>query len=150
MEILQSSTSCSSFIALQAGKLKFFGIRPSWVVSHIAYTKFHSPRPVFHSPGQIFTCIGERTRASFPACFAWLCLGHWTIFDSSWPSYATWCNITWSTLVQVMACAWRDQAIAWTNVDKSSERSSDNPLRPISLHTDTQAIKHQNLLENYF
>ena len=49
---------------VQAGKLKFFGTRPNWVVSYIAYiyidTKFHSPRPVFHSPGQIFTCIGER------------------------------------------------------------------------------------------
>ena len=31
------------------------------------YTKFHSPRPVFHSPGQIFTRIGERASASFPA-----------------------------------------------------------------------------------
>ena len=27
---------------------------------YIAYTKFHSPRPVFYSPGQIFTRIGER------------------------------------------------------------------------------------------
>ena len=45
---------------MQAGKLKFFGTRPNWVVSYIAYTKFHSPRPVFHSPGQIFTRIGER------------------------------------------------------------------------------------------
>ena len=44
--------------------------------SHIAYTKFHLPRPVFHSPGQIFTRIGEQVSASFPACvwvryFAW-------------------------------------------------------------------------------
>ena len=53
----------------QAGKLKFFGTRPNWVVSYIAYTKFHSPRPVFHSPGQIFTRIGERASASFPAWF---------------------------------------------------------------------------------
>ena len=44
----------------QAGKLKIFGTRPNWVVSYIAYTKFHSPSPVFHSPDQIFTRIGER------------------------------------------------------------------------------------------
>ena len=52
----------------QAGKLKFFGTRPNWVVSYVAYTKFHSPRPVFHLPGKIFTRIGERGSASFPAC----------------------------------------------------------------------------------
>ena len=45
-------------IEKQAGKLTVFGTCPNWVVSYIAYTKFHSPRPVFHSPGQIFTCIG--------------------------------------------------------------------------------------------
>ena len=45
---------------LQAGKLKFFGTRPNWVVAYIAYTKFHTPGPVFHSPGQIFTRISER------------------------------------------------------------------------------------------
>ena len=43
-----------------------FGIHPNWVVSYIAYTKFHSPRPVFHLPGQIFTHIGERVSTSFP------------------------------------------------------------------------------------
>ena len=48
---------------------KIFGTRPNWVVSHIAYTKFHSPRPVFHSPSQIFTRIGERGSASFPAWY---------------------------------------------------------------------------------
>ena len=52
----------------QAGKLKFFGACPNWVVSYIAYTKFHSPRPVFHLPDQIFTRIGERASASVPAC----------------------------------------------------------------------------------
>ena len=52
----------------QAGKLNFFGTRLNWVVSYIAYAKFHSPRPVFHSPGQIFARIGERASASFPAC----------------------------------------------------------------------------------
>ena len=40
----------------QAGKLNFFfGTGPNWVVSYIAYTKFHPPRPVFHLPSQIFT-----------------------------------------------------------------------------------------------
>ena len=34
----------------------------------LAYTKFHSPRPVFHSPDQIFTRIGEGASGSFPAC----------------------------------------------------------------------------------
>ena len=37
-------------------------------MSYIAYTKFHLTRPVFHSPNQIFTHIGERANASFPAC----------------------------------------------------------------------------------
>ena len=54
-------------INLQAGKLNIFGTCLNWVVSYIAFTKFHSPRPVFHSPGQIFTRIGERASASFPA-----------------------------------------------------------------------------------
>ena len=56
-------------LLFQAGKLKLFGTRPNWVVSYIAYIKFHSPRPVFRSPGQIFTRIGERASANFPACF---------------------------------------------------------------------------------
>ena len=51
----------------QAEKLNFFGTHPNWAVSYIAYTKFHLPRPVFHSPGQSFTRIGERASASFPA-----------------------------------------------------------------------------------
>ena len=51
---------CSHTLDFQAGKLKFFGTPLNWVVSYIAYTKFHSPRPVFHSSGQIFTRIGER------------------------------------------------------------------------------------------
>ena len=37
-------------------------------VSYIAYTKFHLPRPVFHSPSQIFTRIGKQASTSFPAC----------------------------------------------------------------------------------
>ena len=52
---------------VQAGKLKVFGTRPIWVVSYIAYTKFHLPRPVFHWPSHIFTGTGERASASFPA-----------------------------------------------------------------------------------
>ena len=52
----------------QAGKLIYFGTCPNWVVSYIAYTKFHSPRPVFHSPGQIFTRNGGWASASFLAC----------------------------------------------------------------------------------
>ena len=52
----------------QAVKLKFFGTRPNWAVCYIAYTKFHLPRPVLHSPGHIFTPIGEWASASFPAC----------------------------------------------------------------------------------
>ena len=54
-------------ICCQAVKLKIFGTRPKCGVSYIAFTKFHSPRPVFHSPSQIFTRIGERPSASFPA-----------------------------------------------------------------------------------
>ena len=66
--------------AKQAGKLKFFGTLPNWVVSYIAYTKFHSPSPVFHSPNQIFTRIGEQASASFPACKIIFC-----------PYHACWC-----------------------------------------------------------
>ena len=51
----------------QAWKLKKFAPRPNWVVSYTAYTKFHLPSPVFHSPDQIFSRIGERASASFPA-----------------------------------------------------------------------------------
>ena len=46
------SNSCQGEITWSfphAGKLKIFGSHPNWVVSYIAYTKFHSPRPVFHS-----------------------------------------------------------------------------------------------------
>ena len=65
--ILQEVISLIMFIKGQAGKLNFFGTRPNWAVSYIAYTKFHFPRPFFHSPSQIFTHIGERASASFPA-----------------------------------------------------------------------------------
>ena len=58
----------------QAGKLKFFGTRPSCLISYLAYTKFHLPRPVFHLPGKIFTRIGERASASFPAWYPALVL----------------------------------------------------------------------------
>ena len=53
---------------IQAGKLKNFGTRPNWVVFYIAYTKFHSPKSVFHSPGQTFTHIVKWASASFSAC----------------------------------------------------------------------------------
>ena len=66
----------------QAGKLKNFGALPNWAVSYIACTKFHLPRPVIHSPGHIFTRIGERTSPSFPA----------------------WCNIVWNKVW--CFCAW--------------------------------------------
>ena len=49
------SQVCENEIFYRLGNLTFFGTRPNWVVSYIAYTKFHSPRPVFDSPGQIFT-----------------------------------------------------------------------------------------------
>ena len=52
---------------LQPGKLKIFGTRPNWVDSYVAYTKFHLPRLVFYSSGQIVTHIGERASTSFPA-----------------------------------------------------------------------------------
>ena len=74
-KIFQWNSLWNSYIFIpenQAGKLKFFGTRPNWAVSYIAYTKFHLPRPVFHSPNQIFTRIAERASASFPAwkCFS--------------------------------------------------------------------------------
>ena len=81
----------------QAGKLKNFSTRPNWVVSYIAYTKFHSPSPVFHTPDQIFTRIGERASASFPACM--LALTQRGLLTS----YGI-IELTWSSLVQVMAC----------------------------------------------
>ena len=43
----------------QVGKLKNFGTRPNWAVSYITYTKFHLPRPVFHSTD---------SSTSFPDC----------------------------------------------------------------------------------
>ena len=48
-------------------RLKFFGTHLNWIVSYIAYTKFHLPRSVFHSLGQIFSRIGEQASTSFPA-----------------------------------------------------------------------------------
>ena len=39
----------------------------------LAYTKFHLPRPVFHSPSQIFTCIGARPSAIMGMSENWLC-----------------------------------------------------------------------------
>ena len=77
----------------QAVKIKIFGTRSNWAVSYIAYTKFHSCRPVFHSPVQIFTHIGEQASASFPACIAYV------IYDDDhikWKhSYWTHCDYCW-------------------------------------------------------
>ena len=78
---LELRLSCTN-PSLQAGKQKIFGTRPNCVVSNIAYTKFHSPRLVFHSPGQIFTRIGERASASFPACILCLIM-QWLIVEQS-------------------------------------------------------------------
>ena len=70
-------TNTSELAHNKTGKLKFFSTRPKWVVFYIAYIKFHSPSPVFHSPSQIVTRIGERASPSFPT-------GHkdgvWNIF----------------------------------------------------------------------
>ena len=74
---------CQVSMDQQAGKQNFFGTRPNWVVSYIAYTKFHSHRPVFHSPGQNFTRIGERASARFPAWIKGSLHGRFTV-ESSW------------------------------------------------------------------
>ena len=52
--------------------------------------------------------------------------------NSKWPIDAIWQHRSGSTLSQVMAVAWRHQAITWTNADLISVRSSDIHLRPIS------------------
>ena len=84
MSIILSFVICNMFVMYtQAGKLKIFGTRPNWAVSYIAFTKFHLPRPVFHSPSQIFTRIGERASTSFPACT------HWMLFKT-WIAYWAW------------------------------------------------------------
>ena len=66
---------------IQAGKLKLFGTRPNWAVYYIAYTKFHLPKPVFHSPDQIFTRFGERASASFPY---WYCMSYLHLPTGKW------------------------------------------------------------------
>ena len=85
-------------LGVQAGKLKFFGTRPNWVVSYIAYTKFHSRRPVFHSPGQIFTHIGERASASFPAwglAYLLFCAAYWSRQPRVFRHLSHSCNLLW-------------------------------------------------------
>ena len=52
--------------------------------------------------------------------------------NSLWPSDVIWRQRSRSILVQVMAFAWRHQAITWTNVDLSSVRSSYIYLMAIS------------------
>ena len=52
-----------------------------------------------------------------------------------WSSDAIWRQGSRWTLVQVMACCLRHQAITWTNVDLSSMRSLGIHLRALSLDT---------------
>ena len=101
----QAIGNIQCFWRFQARKLKFFGTRPKWVVSYIAYTKFHLPRPVFHSPGQIFTRIGEQASASFPA---------WFFVQTEW------------------LVAWWHQAISSTSVGLSLVKSIVIHLKAIS------------------
>ena len=42
-----------------------------------------------------------------------------TWHNSSWPGEVMWWHRSGSTLAQVMACCWRQQAISWTNVHLS-------------------------------
>ena len=73
MVIWTRGTNCSEVsiknIFISGWETKIFWHSPNWVVSYIAYTKFHLPRPVSHSPGQIFIRIGERVSASFQPAF---------------------------------------------------------------------------------
>ena len=45
-------------------------------------------------------------------------------------------------------CAWRHQAITWTNVDLSSGQSSNNHIED-NFTSDTSATNNWNNLENY-
>ena len=100
-------------MTLRAGKLKIFGTRPNWVVSYIAYTKFHSPKPVFHSSGQIFTRIGQR---QFPS----LMLNE----DHTLPHWGLVTHTCISKLTIIGSdnglAPGRRQAIIWTNAGISS------------------------------
>ena len=59
-----------NLLICQAGKLKNFWHSPE--LGSLLYSLYTIllPRPVVHSPGQIFTRIGERASATFPACMS--------------------------------------------------------------------------------
>ena len=52
----------------QSGKQNFWSSHPKTSVPYMFFTKFHSPRPIFHSPSSKCTHIGERVSVSFPHC----------------------------------------------------------------------------------
>ena len=51
---------------------------------------------------------------------------------SLWPGDALWHDKTWSTVIQVMACCWQQQAITGINVDLSSVTPGGIHLKAIS------------------
>ena len=114
---------------------KIFGTRPNWVVSYIAYTKFHSPRPVFYSPGQIFTHIGERASVSFPAC---CCETH---FSQTTPFLRSHLNVVETTIPGDEGCdllAVLDQLY--------TDTLTDGRVRLLSLNT---AVNKRNALMSH-
>ena len=66
-----------------------------------------------------------------------------------WPSDAIGWQRSGSTLAQVMAFAWRHQAITWTNVDWSSAKSSDIHIRAISQEMPQPSITKIHLKITY-
>ena len=56
----------------------------------------------------------------------------YNLINSLWPSDAIWRQRSGSRLAQVMACCLTPHAITWTNVDRSSVKSSDIHIRAIS------------------
>ena len=56
---------CNMCLETQCGKLNFWSTRPKTDAPYMFYTKFHSPRPIFHSPSSKCICTGERTSISF-------------------------------------------------------------------------------------
>ena len=65
------------------------------------------------------------------------------------PSDAKWWKKTGSTLAQVMAFAWRHQAITWTNIDFSSLTSNDIHIRTISQEIPQPSIAKIRLKITY-
>ena len=84
---------------------KSFWHLPNWVVSYIAYTKFHSPRPVFHCPAKFSLAMASgRALVSQPAVLLWL--------DESWnlSTNNLWGhdpNFVWSRLVTILNLSWQ-------------------------------------------